>query len=158
MTRELWRGHTPYDMLDRNRKRMRLTMLVGMVLDVILALSALLFPAWLLALMGVARGQEIFCLQFWPLIHLVFPCFYVLAWVDVKRNVAIVAGAVLARSIYALFMFVSVWVRGASWAWAVAGGLSLALAVSHYVFLRLSDFGFWEVLSQAGNPPRLEGR
>ena len=64
----------------------------------------------------------------------------------------------MARVIYALFMFLSVLVRGVGWAWAVVGGISLAIAVSHYVFLRLSDFGFWEVFSRAGNPPGVRRR
>ena len=32
----------------------------------------------------------------------------------------------------------------------------LGLAILHYVFLRLSDFGFWEVFSRAGNPPGMK--
>lgn len=153
MTRKTWAGDSPYNMLDRNLKRMGLTMLIGAILDVAIAVVALAFPSWLTSVMGIGTPQDAFMFSLWPLVHLVFPCFCVMAWMDTKRNVAIVSGAILARLMYALFMFISVLARGVSWSWAVVGGVGLALAVAHYVFLRLSDFGFWEVFSRAGNPP-----
>lgn len=158
MTQKAWMNDTPYKMLDRNLKRMGLTMLIGAIVDVILALVGFIFPAWVFSLMGLDAPQEMFYYYMWPLIHLVFPCFYILAYMDTKRNVVIVTGAIMARAIYALFMFLSILIRGVRWTWAIPGGIGLALAISHYVFLRLSDFGFWEVFSRAGNPPGLRGR
>ena len=151
-------GDSPYDMLDRNLKRMGLTMLIGAILDVMLALAIFLFPSRFIALTGMDAPKDMFYLQFWPLIHLVLPCFCILVWMDPKRNVAGVTAAIVARLIYAVFMFVSVWTRGLSWVWAAVGAASLALAVSHYVFLRRSDFGFWEVFRWAGNPPGAQKR
>ena len=77
-------------------------------------------------------------------------------WMDTKRNVAIASGAIIARVIYALFILLSVLSGNLRPAWAVFGGISVIWAIAHYVFLRLSDFGFWEVFSQAGNPPGLK--
>jgi hypothetical protein len=148
-----WSGDSPYDMLDRNLRRMGLTMLIGAILDVVVALAVFLFPSRVIALTGIDAPQDVFYLQLWPLLHLVLPCFCILVWMDPKRNVAGVTAAIVARLVYAAFMLISAWVRGLSWVWFVAGAVSLALAVSHYVFLRRSDFGFWEVFSQAGNPP-----
>lgn len=156
MTQKAWMNDTPYKMLDRNLKRLGLTMLLGAIIDVILALASLVFPAWVISLMGLDPPPEMFYLQMWPLIHSVFPCFYILAYMDTKRNVVIVTGAIMARVIYALYMFLSILLRGVRWTWAIPGGIGLALAVSHYVFLRLSDFGFWEVFSRAGNPPGMK--
>jgi hypothetical protein len=158
MSRKAWMNDTPYRMLDRNLKRMGLTMLVGAIVDVILALAGLLFPGWVISLMGLDVPQEMFFFQMWPLVHLIFPCFYILAYMDTKRNVVIVTGAIVARVIYALYMVLSVVVRGVRWTWIVPAGICLALAISHYVFLRLSDFGFWEVFSRAGNPPGMKGK
>jgi hypothetical protein len=152
MTPKMWVNDSPYNMLDRNLKRLGLTMLIGSILDVVLALVCLLFPAWVASLMGTDTPTEVFTLLF-PLVHLVFPCFCILAYMDTKRNVAIVTGALVARVIYALFLLLPIALRGVRWTWAIPGGIGLALAISHYVFLRLSDFGFWEVFSRAGNPP-----
>ena len=75
---------------------------------------------------------------------------------DPKRNIVIVTGAIVARAIYALLMF---WLAlHGHWIMAVFGGISLAFAAIHYVLLRLSDFGFWEILSRAGNPPGMRRR
>jgi O-antigen/teichoic acid export membrane protein len=149
-----WVGDSPYNMLDRNLKTMGLTMLVGAILDLIVALGTLLFAPQIAAWVGLEQADETFYLL--TLVHLVFPPFCILAWMDTKRNVAIVTGAIVARTIYALFTFALVLLLGAAWIWAIAGGASLLLAVVHYVFLRRSDFGFWEVFSQAGNPPAMK--
>ena len=155
MAQKTWVNDSPYNMLDRNLRRLGLTMLIGSIVDVILALVSLLFPAWVVSLMGIDSPAEVFTILF-PLVHLVFPCFCILAYMDTKRNVAIVAGALMARVIYALLMLLPIPFRGVRWTWAIPGGIGLALAISHYVFLRLSDFGFWEVFSRAGNPPGMK--
>jgi O-antigen/teichoic acid export membrane protein len=156
--RKQWQGDSPYDMLDRNLKRMGLTMLIGAILDVILAIAVFLFPLRFMALTGMGAPQDMFYLQLLPLLHLVLPAFCIVVWMDPKRNVAGATAAIIARLVYAVFMFVSVWIRGLGWVWAAVGATSLALAVSHYVFLRRSDFGFWEVFSRAGNPPGAQKR
>ena len=155
MAQKSWASDSPYNMLDRNLKRLGLTMLIGAILDVILALVSLLFPAWVASLLWVEPPGQEFSVLF-PLVHLVFPGFYILAYMDAKRNVAIVSGALIARAIYVVFMFLPILTRGAPWTWAIPGGIGLALVISHYVFLRLSDFGFWEVFSRAGNPPGMK--
>lgn len=157
MAQKTWLNDSPYNMLDRNLRRLGLTMLVSSIVDIVLALVTLLFPAWVVSLMGVDASRQAFSLLF-PLVHLVFPCFCVLAYMDTKRNVAIVAGALMARMIYALFMLSAILFRGARWTWAIPGGIALAVAIVLYAFLRLSDFGFWEVFSRAGNPPGMRTR
>ena len=154
MGQKAWVGDSPYNMLDRYLKTMGLTMLVGALLDLVLALSALFLAPQFAAWLGLAQVDVTYYLL--PLIHFIFPPFCILAWMDTKRNVAVVTGAILARVIYALFTFAIVLLLRASWIWAIAGGISLLLAITHYVFLRLSDFGFWEVFSQAGNPPAMK--
>ena len=149
-----WLDDTPYERLDRNLKRLGLTMLIGAVYDTLLGLSGLLFPSLFVQWMGFSGTNTEFV--FWPLVHLMLPCVCVLAWMDTKRNVAIVAGAIMARVVYALVTFLAVAFLGARPVWAILGGISVVLAVLHYVLLRLSDFGFWEVVVRAGNPPGLQ--
>ena len=149
-----WVGDSPYNMLDRYLKTMGLTMLVGALLDLVIAASAFFLAPQITAWLGLTQPDVTYYLL--PLVHLIFPPFCILAWMDTKRNIAIVSGAILARVIYALFAFALVLLVRASWLWAIAGGISLLLAIVHYVFLRLSDFGFWEVFSRAGNPPAMK--
>jgi hypothetical protein len=144
---------TPYNLLQQNLKRLGTTMLISSLYDVTLALLSLLFSSQIMSLMGLSPPQEQYC--FWPLTHLIFPSFCILAWMDTKRNIVIVAGAIIARVVYASFMFAAVLLFRLHPILAVAGGISLLFAATHYVFLRLSDFEFWEVLRRAGNPPSI---
>lgn len=149
----MWLNDTPYDWLERKLKWLGRTMLLGAVHDVVLGLAGLLFPARVLEVMGALPPLERFYFYLWPLLYLVFACFGILAWLDVKRNILIVTGAIVARVLYAVFTFASVLFLAAPSSLAILGTISVALAVTHYVLLRLSDFAFWEVLFRAGNPP-----
>jgi hypothetical protein len=133
-------------------------MLVGAIMDAMLALLLLLYPSQISALMGINTAQQAFYLRFLPLVHLVFPCFCIFAWMDTKRNVAIVSAAIIARLVYALYVFALVLTGSIRWAWTWIGAVSLGLAIAHYVLLRKSDFAFWEVFSRAGNPPGFRRR
>jgi hypothetical protein len=150
------RPDSPYSALERNLGRLGMTMLVGAVADLVIAFVALVLPSWLVRYMGEDVTRTSLSLQFWPLVHLVFPCFYIMAWMDPKRNVVIVAGAIMARLIYAVFMIAAALGRAMGLAWLLDGAISLALALAHYVYLRRSDFGLWDVFIRAGNPPGLE--
>jgi hypothetical protein len=144
----------PYNRLARNVQRLRWTMLAGMVYDGILVAVGIVAPRGLLEWGGGIVPQQPFYLRFWSFLHLTLASFYFLAWMDVKRNIAIVAGAVVVRIAYAFFLFAALWLeRPHIGIWAGLGAISLLLGISHYFFLRLSDFGLWEVLSHAGNPP-----
>ncbi len=153
MTRRRSDNRSPYDALERNLARLGATMLAGAIADLATALVALLLPSWLSQFMGDGVTRTSLSLQFWPLVHLVFPCFYIMASMDPKRNVVIVAGAILSRLIYAAFMLAAALGRGMGVAWLLDGGISLVLAALHYIYLRRSDFGLWEVFIRAGNPP-----
>lgn len=158
MTQKTWLDESPYDWLERNLLWLGKTMLIGAVYDVLLAVAGFVFPRWVAQLIGMPDLVAIFGLYQWSMVHVVFACFCVLAWMDVKRNIVIVSGAVLARVIYAVLMLVLVLFVGAPVAWLILGGISLLLAAAHVVLLRMSDFGFWEVLLRAGNPPGFSNR
>ena len=158
MSRRAWIKDTPYNVLWRHLKRLGVSLLAGALYDIALGLIGLFWPKWLAVLLGVHLPRERFFFYLWPLLHLVFACFGVMAWMDVKRNIAIVAGAIVGRTIYALFMFAAVWRLDVRPTWAIAGAISLILAIAHGAYLRKSDLTFWEVLIRAGNPPDLPQR
>ena len=158
MTRRTWSNDTPYNVLGRHLKRLGVGLLAGAIYDTALGLWGLFGPDSLATAIGIDLPRERFYFYLWPLLHAVFACFGFMAWIDVKRNIAIVAAAIVGRVVYALFMFAALWRLGVPWVWGAAGGISLILAVTHGVYLRKSDFRFWEVLIRAGKPPGLGRR
>ncbi|UCC64578.1 MAG: hypothetical protein JSV36_05875 [Anaerolineae bacterium] len=158
MARRTWNNDTPYNVLGRHLKSLGAGLLGGAIYDATLGLWGLFSPGSLARLMGIDLPPERFYFYLWPLLHAVFACFGFMAWMDTKRNIAIVAGAIVGRVVYALFMFAAIWRLDVPWIWAVAGAISLILAVTHSVYLRKSDFAFWEVLLRAGNPPGIDKR
>jgi hypothetical protein len=153
VARRVWSKDNPYNVLSRHLKWLGIGLLMGAIYDVVVGLWGLFWPKWMAVLMGVDLPRVRFYFYLWPLLHMVFACFGFMAWMDTKRNIAIVAGAIIGRTIYALFMFAAVWRLDVRPAWAIAGTISLILALAHIVSLRKSDFTFWEVLIRAGNPP-----
>jgi hypothetical protein len=145
-------GDTPYDALDRSLKRLGLTMLVSALVDLVLAIVMLGFPTWVASLTQLDSSQVPF-LWGLSLVHLTLPWFCVLAWMDTKRNIVVVTAAIGVRIVYALYLGAWMLLGGYSHYWSALAGISLAFALVHYVLLRRSDFGFWEVLIRAGNPP-----
>jgi hypothetical protein len=158
VARRTWNVDTPYNVLGRHLNRLAASLLVGAIYDTALGLWGLFWPESIATAIGIDLPRERFYFYLWPLLHAVFACFGFMAWMDVKRNIAIVAGALVGRVVYAGFMFAAVWRLDVPWVWAVAGAISLALAVTHGVYLHKSDFSFWEVLIRAGNPPGIGRR
>ncbi len=147
---------TPYNRLEQNLKRLGTSMLVFSIYDLIIALLFLLWPQWLLILIGDTAARYGF--RTFALTHLILPCFCMLAWMDPKRNIVIVTGAIIARVVYALVLAIWIFGEHVPPVFLLFAAISLVFAVVHYVFLRLSDFGFWEILSRAGNPPGVRGK
>jgi hypothetical protein len=156
VARRTWSNITPYNVMGRQLKRLGIGLLIGAIYDTTLGLWGLFWPGSLATLLAISLPKERFYFYLWPLLHAVFACFGFMAWMDVKRNIAIVAAVMIGRVVYALFMFAAVWRLSVPWIWAAAGGSSLILAVTHGVYLRKSDFTFWEVLLRAGNPPSID--
>jgi hypothetical protein len=158
VARRTWSKDSPYNVLGRHLKRLSVGLLAGAIYDTLLGLWGLFWPSSLATLLGIPLPTERFYFYLWPLLHAVFACFGFMAWMDVKRNIAIVAATIVGRVVYATFMFAAVWRLDVPWIWAAAGGISLILAVTHGIYLRMSDFTFWEVLIRAGNPPGIKRR
>ncbi|MBN1935408.1 MAG: hypothetical protein JW934_12135 [Anaerolineae bacterium] len=147
---------TPYNILEQNLKRLGTTMLLFSIYDLIVALLFLVWPQWFLNLLDYSGARYEF--RTFALVHLLLPCFCMLAWMDPKRNIVIVTGAIMARVMYTVVLAIWILIDHVPLAFAVFGGISLLFAALHYLFLRRSDFGFWEILSRAGNPPGVSGR
>jgi hypothetical protein len=128
-------------------------MLVGALVDLAFAIAILAFPLWVASVMQLHTEAQVISLRGLSLVHMILPWFCVLAWMDTKRNIVVVTGAIGARIVYALYLGGWILISGYSYSWAVLGGTSLVFALAHYILLRRSDFGFWEVLIRAGNPP-----
>ena len=149
MVRKMQPDGTPYNTLERNLGRLGITMLIFAIYDLAIALLTLLWPRLIVQISKTVHEP----FYFLPLIHITFSCFCIPAWMDTKRNIVIVASAIIARVIYAGIVFALVLAGSLPPALAVLGGISLIFAIIHYIFLRLSDFGLWEVVIRAGNPP-----
>jgi hypothetical protein len=115
VARRTWSNDTPYNVLGRHLKRLGIGLLVGGIYDTVLGLWGLFWPESLAALLGIDLPPERFYFYLWPLLHAVFACFGFMAWMDVKRNIAIVTAAMVGRVVYALFMFAAVWRLDISW-------------------------------------------
>jgi len=160
LAERVWLDDTPYEWLQRNLRLLSRTMLASAIVDVLWCAACLFVPRRVAGFMGLEAFSGSFYFYMWPLVHLVFASFCLPAWLDVKRNIVIVAGAIAARGVYAAYALVAVLWLGARPTWMIPGGISLVFAIAHYVLLRSSDFRFWEVVCWAGNPPgaSLRGR
>ena len=156
--RTTWNGDTPYNVLDRNLKWLGLTMLISALFDVVMVVLILVFSQSIVSVLRLESDVEVLSLQNMALSHMILPCFCMLAWMDTKRNIVVVTGAIGARVLYVLYLSTWVVIKGYSYGWMVLAGVGLMFAVAHYVLLRMSDFGFWEVLIRAGNPPGMRKR
>lgn len=152
MVQKMQADGTPYNTLERNLRRLGASMLIFAVYDLAVALLTLLWPN---LAVQISHGTVNEPFHFLPLAHITFACFCVPAWMNTKRNIVIVASAIVARVSYAAIVLILVLVASLPPALIILGGISLLFAVLHYVFLRLSDFGLWEVLRRAGNPPSI---
>jgi hypothetical protein len=150
MVQKMQPNGTPYNTLERNLRRLGITMLVSTIYDLAIALLTLFWPTLIVQISNRTVHEPFY---FLPLIHITFSCFCIPAWMDTKRNIVIVASAIIARSIYAGIVCALVLLGSLPPVIAVLGGISLLFAITHYILLRLSDFGLWEVVSRAGNPP-----
>ncbi len=156
MTAKMRPDGTPYNILEQNMKRLGATMLILSIYDLVVALFLLIWPQGVAGIFGCTDAACTF--RPLALVHLTLPCFGLLAWMDPKRNIVIVTGAIIARIIYALALGIWIVTEQLPLNILALGGISLVFAALHYYFLRRSDFGFWEILSRAGNPPGVSGR
>ena len=137
--------------LERNLRILGITMLLGAIFDWAMATWLLFLPAQTAAFLGVSNDRLI--LHLCGLLLTIPALFYLMAFGDTKRNVIIVAMAIVVRACQGAFFVVHVLLLAAPGSWLAIGLLNLGFAAIHLTFFKLSDFDFWPILRRAGNPP-----
>lgn len=136
--------------LERNLKVLGITMLLGAIFDWAMA-ALFLLSTQIATLLGVSGDQLI--LRLCGILLATPALFYLMAFGDTKRNVVIVATAIVVRTCLGAFFIVHTLLLAAPGSWLAVGLLNLGFAASHLTFFKLSDFDFWPILRRAGNPP-----
>lgn len=151
-------GVSPLNRLERAVRSLGITMGVGACYDLLRGGMLLAAPVWAWGLVGLELAEgDVFVFRLMGLLLLVLGGVYLLGWLDTKRNVVLVAVAIIARVGEAVFWGIGVALGEVpTMGWLLAL-IAVGLGVVHYVFLRKSDFGFWEVLLRIGRPPSLGG-
>jgi hypothetical protein len=139
--------------LERNLKILGVTMLVGALFD--WAIAALVFfrPGQVATFLGMSISGDLMTFRLCGLLLAILPLFYIMAFIDTKRNVAIVAATIVGRVGLGVFFVVHVLFLAAPRPWLAVGLINLGFAAVHLIFFKLSDFDFWPILCRAGNPP-----
>ena len=139
--------------LERNLKILGITMLVGALFDWATATLALFWPGQVAALLGMSIPGDPMIFRLCGLLLAIPALFYIMAFIDTKRNVAIVAATIVGRAGLGVFFVVHELFLAAPRSWLVIGLINLGFAVVHLIFFKMSDFDFWPILRRAGNPP-----
>jgi hypothetical protein len=139
--------------LERNLKVLGFTMLLGALFDWVTAALVLFLPNPAAALLGMSGPDNQMISRLCGLLLAIPALFYIIAFVDTKRNVAIVAMAIIGRAGLGMFFITHEWFLTAPLSWLVIGLINLGFAAVHLVFFKMSDFDFWPILRRAGNPP-----
>ena len=139
--------------LERNLKILGITMLVGALFDWATATLALFWPGQVAALLGMSIPGDPMIFRLCGLLLAIPALFYVMAFIDTKRNVAIVATTIIGRACLGIFFASQVLFMNAPYSWLVIGLINLGFAAVHLIFFKMSDFDFWPILRRAGNPP-----
>ena len=127
-----------------------LTMLVGSIYDWGMGLLMLFTPGFITALFGLPFPADLMYFRAGGMVYVTLPFFYLLAYANVERNIAVVPAAVLVRSLGFAFFVLHVLLLGEPSILTLIGLADLAFAIAHYVFLKRSGYGLWQTLLTAG--------
>ena len=127
-----------------------LTMLAGSIYDWVMGLLMLFTPGFITGLFGLPFPTDLMYFRAGGMVFITLPFFYLLAYANVERNIAVVPAAVLVRSLGFAFFVIHVLFLGAPPILTLIGLADLAFAIVHYVFLKRSGYGLWQTLLAAG--------
>ena len=139
--------------LERNLKILGITMLLGALFDWTTAALIMFLPGPVAVFLGMPSPSDPMIFRLCGLLLAIPGLFYVMAFVDTKRNVAIVAATIVGRASLGVFFVVYVLFLAVPRPWLVIGLINLGFAAVHLIFFKMSDFDFWPILRRAGNPP-----
>ncbi len=134
----------------RNLRILGLTMLAGAIYDWAVGLPILFAPGFITRLFGLPFPTDLMYFRGSGMVFVTLPLFYLLAYVNAERNIAVVPAAIVVRSLGFAFFVIQSLFLGGPLIFALFGLADLAFAVVHYYFLGRSGCGFWRTLLMAG--------
>jgi len=134
----------------RNLRILGLTMLAGAIYDWAVGLPILFAPGFITGLFGLPFPTDLMYFRGGGMIFVTLPFFYLLAYVNAERNIAVVAAAIVVRSLGFAFFIIHSLFLGEPLIFTLFGLADLAFAIVHYYFLRRSGYGLWRTLLTAG--------
>ena len=134
----------------RRLRILALTMLAGSIYDWVMGLLMLFAPGFITGLFGLPFPTDLMYFRGGGMVFVTLPFFYLLAYANVERNIAVVPAAIVVRSLGFAFFLIHVLFLGEPLIFILIGLADLAFAVVHYVFLQRGGYGFWRTLLTAG--------
>ena len=134
----------------RNLRILGLTMLAGVIYDWAVGLPILFAPGFITRLFGFPFPTDLMYFRGGGMVFVTLPFFYLLAYANAKRHIAVVAAAIVVRSLGFAFFVIHCLFLGEPPIFILFGLADLAFAVVHYYFLRRSGYGLRRTLLTAG--------
>jgi len=145
-----------------------LTMLAGSIYDWAMGLLILFTPGFITGLFGLPFPTDLMYFRAGGMVFVTLPFFYLLAYENVERNIAVVPAAIVVRFLGFAFFVIHVLLLDAPPILILIGFADLAFAIVHYVFLKRSGYGLRRCnalskcvapyLTQRRNHERLHGQ
>lgn len=134
----------------RHLRILALTMLAGAIYDWLMGLLILFAPGFITGLFGLPFPTDLMYFRAGGMVFITLPFFYLLAYANVERNIAVVPAAIVVRCLGFTFFVIHVLFLGEPPIFILIGLADLAFAIAHYVFLRRSGYSLWRTLLTAG--------
>jgi len=134
----------------RNLRILGLTMLAGAIYDWAVGLPILFAPRFITALFGLPFPTDLMYFRGGGMVFVTLPFFYLLAYANAERHIAVVAAAIVVRALGFAFFVIHSLLLGEPPIFILFGLADLAFAIAHYCFLRRSGYGLWRTLLTAG--------
>ena len=113
-------------------------------------LLILFAPGFITALFGLPFPTDLMYFQAGGMVFITLPFFYLLAYANVERNIAVVPAAIVVRFLGFAFFAIHTLFLGEPPILILIGLADLAFAIVHYFFLKRSGYGFWQTRFTAG--------
>jgi len=133
----------------RNLRALALTMLAGSIYDWVMGLLIFFAPGFITGLFGLPFPTDLMYFRGGGMVFVTLPFFYLLAYANVERHIAVVAAAIVVRTLGFAFFVIHSLFLGEPPIFILFGLADLAFAIAHYYLLRRSGYGFWQALLTA---------
>lgn len=120
-------------------------MLLGSIYDWVMALLIFLYPK-AITFFGVPFPTDLMYFRWGGLLMLILPFFYLLAYINTEKNIAVVPSAILARTAGFLFLTLHTVLLGEAPVWVMFGLADLLFGVLHYIYFKRCGYAFINAL------------